>query len=56
MTNGSHQHTCIYCEQPFYCRILVECFMEPAYAVCDKPACIMKWESPKPEDYDGGLD
>ena len=52
MTNGPHQHTCIYCEHPFWCRILVECFMEPGYAIDFKPECIAKWESPKPEDYD----
>ncbi len=50
MTNGAHQHTCIYCEQPFWCRILVACFFEDRYTVCDKPACVEAWEHPKGED------
>lgn len=52
MTNGSHTHTCSICHELFYCRILVECFIEDRYAVCDKQACINQWEAVAKEEWD----
>ena len=49
MTNGPHKHTCSICHAPFYCTILMECFIVEAYAVCFKPECVVEWEEPKPE-------
>lgn len=49
MTNGSHEHTCVICGTVFRCRILVQCFVEDQYAVCDRQACITAWEAPKRE-------
>ena len=45
MTNGPHRHTCVVCGSLFWCGILMECFFEAPYTVCDKPACVETWDS-----------
>lgn len=45
MTNGPHRHICSICLEAFYCLILVECYIDEAYAVCNEQACIDKWEA-----------
>jgi len=45
MTNGHHQHTCAICGCSFWCCIVVVCFYEASYNVCDKPACIEAWDT-----------
>ena len=50
MINGFHKHTCSICRQEFKCLVLVACFIEDRYAVCDRPECIIEWDKPRSEE------
>ena len=51
LINGPHKHTCIVCHRIFHCRVLIKCFIEDRYAVCDKPKCVAEWERPVREEW-----
>lgn len=52
MTNGPHHHTCSICHQEFWCRILMECYVEDIYAVCNKQACNDQWNAVANGEFD----